>query len=249
MTNEHFVIVGAQRSGTTGLYKTLQQHPDICLAEPIRPEPKFFLDPLGVRGGYREYRRRHFAHHAGQRLLGEKSTSYIERPEAIDGIRQMLPDAKLVFVLRDPVARAYSNWRFSRDHGLEPLSFDEALEAEPERLAAGAPPGLSVNPFAYVARGHYVRYLEQWSRHFPREQILVVLSESLFAGSDAVLLLLERLGVSTDLPLRPAERTNASADGPEAVPAGAIARLRRTFAQDIEALADAWHVDVTPWLQ
>jgi hypothetical protein len=245
---EHFVIVGAQRSGTTGLYRTLQQHPEICLAEPLRPEPKFFLDPEAVRGGYREYLCRHFPHHAGQRVLGEKSTSYIEREDAIEGIRALLPQAKLVFVLRDPVLRAYSNWRFSRDNGLETLSFEDALEAEPARLTTGCPEGLSVNPFAYVTRGRYTRYLDRWARAFPREQILVVLSETLFAGDRGVRALLDRLGVASDLPIHPTGPVNASTGGPDLPPAAAAARLRETFAPGIEELAKTWHVDVSPWL-
>jgi hypothetical protein len=247
--NDHFVIVGAQRSGTTGLYRTLQQHPDICLAEPLRPEPKFFLDSQGVRGGYQEYLRRHFAHHAGQRLLGEKSTSYIERDEAIAEIHKLLPQAKLVFVLRNPVMRAYSNWRFSRDHGLETLSFEDALDAEPARLAAGCPDGLSVNPFAYATRGRYTDYLSRWVQAFPREQILLVLSETLFEGDQSVRGLLDRLGVASDVPLSPMGPVNASTGGPGLPPAATAKRLQEAFAPGMEELARDWGVDISPWLR
>jgi len=80
---DHFIIVGAQRSGTTGLYRLLAQHPDICMASPLRPEPKFFLREDAVSKGREGYLARHFPHHNGESMLGEKSTSYMEREDAI----------------------------------------------------------------------------------------------------------------------------------------------------------------------
>lgn len=244
---EHFVIVGAQRSGTTHLYRMLEQHPDVCMARPMRPEPKFFLDAGASDAGYEGYLSRYFAHRNGERMLGEKSTSYIECDDAIERLHGMLPRARLVFVLRNPARRAYSNWRFSRAHGLEPLDFEAALDAEEERLAADAGPGTSVNPFAYVARGHYVHYLDRWARAFPREQFIIVLSERLFAGHEAVRDIFRRLSLNPDIPLRGIGPVNASASAPEEPPAGTLEKLYARFEPSIRALGERWQVDVTPW--
>src|SRR5712691_8572726 len=108
---DHFVIVGAQRCGTTYLYRLLDEHPEIEMAKPLRPEPKFFLDddrfPLGL-----SYYESQFFSEAGPRVRGEKSTSYIESDVAAQRIKATLPGAPMVAVLRDPVERAISNYRF-----------------------------------------------------------------------------------------------------------------------------------------
>lgn len=246
---EHFIIAGAQRSGTTAVYHLLDQHPDICMATPVRPEPKFFLDPVAVRAGYETYLSRYFSHRRNQRLLGEKSTSYIERYDAIERIHEMLPEAKLIFVLRDPVMRAWSNWRFSRAHGLETLDFDAALDAEKSRLQNHHSGTVSVNPFAYAARGHYVRYLDRWAQHFDPGQITIVVSERIFEDTEHIRSVYARLGVRTDCELQSIGCVNTVLGERTPPSATTQARLRQEFAQDTLELHDRWHVDVSGWLR
>jgi hypothetical protein len=244
----HFVIAGAQRSGTTYLRTLLEQHPDICMAKPVRPEPKFFLDDDAVALGYDTYLARYFAHCEGQALLGEKSTSYIEREDAIPRIRSVLPAAQIVFVLRDPVLRAYSNWRFTRSHGLEPLTFPEALRAEDARLSQWDRTHFSVSPYAYATRGHYARYLDSWVQQFPREQIAIVTTEGL-TGNDRVRQeVLRRLGVAPGPLPSPSARVNASADdGTGDMPDDVRIALRERYREDSRRLSDEWGVDTSPW--
>lgn len=245
---EHFIIAGAQRSGTTGLYHLLSQHPDICMASPLRPEPKFFLRENAATEGRESYVARHFPHHDGEPLLGEKSTSYMEREDAIPRIHTVLPDVRLVFVLRDPALRAYSNWRFSRAHGIEPLGFAEALDAEDARTANWDRERFSVCPYAYVARGHYPRYLERWSACFPRERIILVTSEMLFHDPANVRPVFARLGVDPDVPLQRPGKINSSPEQESSgVPGRLLQRLRDGYRDDIRQLADEWGLDTTPW--
>lgn len=244
---KHFVIVGAQRSGTTSLYHSLEQHPDICMATPVRPEPKFFLQDDAVPLGYRTYLERHFSHRTGETVLGEKSTSYIERTDAGPRLRKILPDATLIFVLRDPVWRAYSNWCFSRANGLETLDFDAALAAEESRLTCPDAPRLSVSPFAYAARGHYVRFLDLWESYFPRKQMLIILSESLFNGSESVRTVFDYMGLNADIPLRetiPVTNSHRAAAKPAIA---TVKRLRQHFDRSTRALRDRWNVDISAW--
>ena len=124
---EHFFIAGAQRSATTYLYRMLEQHPDITLAQPVRPEPKYFIRD-GFSGDLEAYHREFFDQ-AGTPWFGEKSTSYIEHPVAAERIARCLPDAVIFFMLRDPVERALSNYRFSVMNGLESLPLAQALDA------------------------------------------------------------------------------------------------------------------------
>src|SRR3954470_19502534 len=147
---DHFVIVGAQRSGTTYLYGLLDEHPEIEMAKPLRPEPKFFLDYDRYSLGLDAYDAQLFPD-AGAHVRGEKSTSYIESEVAARRIAAMLPNAVVVVAGRDPVRRALSNLRFSIQNGIETLEPDDALRW----AAAGDRPWdrerFSVSPFDYLA--------------------------------------------------------------------------------------------------
>src|SRR5262249_848442 len=128
-----FIIAGAPRSGTTWLYALAQRHPRIAMAEPRVPEPKFFLvDEFWQRGiGY--YSTRWFDPLPDGRGLGEKSANYLESSEVPKRICRAVPRVKLVFLLRNPVDRAYSNYLWSRQNGLEIESFERALALEEQR--------------------------------------------------------------------------------------------------------------------
>jgi hypothetical protein len=248
MEVEHFIIAGAQRSGTTWLYRQLESHPQICMAQPLRPEPKFFLRENAVKLGYTEYRTRHFSHWCGERLLGEKSTSYIERTDSIPRIRAVLPDTRLIFVLRDPVKRAYSNWRFSRAQGREQLSFEDALAEETVRVKSWNDSDTSVCPFAYAARGHYSRYLGVWEHHFPRDRMIVTTSELLFQGGSALSDVFTRLGLDAEAVRSATDPVNASEEE-NGRPSDAAARvLSARYKDEMRILRQHWGVDVSAWL-
>lgn len=174
---KHLFIVGAQRSGSTYLYQALDSHPQVNMIHPVRPEPKFFMNEELVAQSREYYERTYFADRKPEsRYLGEKSTSYIERPEAARRMKAFYPDARILMILRDPVLRAYSNYRFSVAHKLEPLSFAEALMAEPERLRSAAFT-TSVTPYAYCKRGHYMDYIESYLEVFDAGQLCVLIFE------------------------------------------------------------------------
>jgi hypothetical protein len=105
-----------------------------------------------------------------------------------------VPDARLIVLLRDPVARALSHYHHEVALGMEPLSFEEALDAEPERLDGEErrivqfPGYISVahQHHSYVARGHYADQLERWFASFPRERTLILVSEDFFADPAGV---------------------------------------------------------------
>jgi hypothetical protein len=173
-----FIIAGAPRSGTTWLYQLLDQHPQISMARPVSPEPKFFLiDELYSRG--LDYYSSTWFRDLSGRLAGEKSTNYLESPKAAERIHLHLPDVRLVFILRDPVERAYSNYLWSRRNGLETESFPAALASEPAREAELAPSLHYARPHAYFSRGLYAELLRKYFRFFGRDQILCVRFEDI----------------------------------------------------------------------
>jgi hypothetical protein len=178
----HFLVLGAQKAGTTALYAYLRWHP--AITGPSWKEVSFF-DRHWWRGP--AWYRGQFPLRSGTRLVGEASPSYLFHPLAPERVGALVPDARLVALLRDPVARAYSHYQHEVALGREPLSFEDALAAEPERTR-GEEARLVADARAfsrawwdhtYVARGLYADQLERWLAVFPREQLLVVRSEDL----------------------------------------------------------------------
>lgn len=191
-------IVGAQRSGTTYLYQALDSHPQVSMIHPVRPEPKFFMSEQLVAQGREYYEQAHFADRKpGARYLGEKSTSYIESPEAARRIRAFYPDARILMILRDPVLRAYSNYRLSVAHKLESLSFVDALAAESERLRSAAFT-TSVTPYAYRKRGYYMDYIESYLEVFDASQLCVLVFEEFVNDLSSVHRLYRWLDIEQD---------------------------------------------------
>jgi len=177
-----FLVLGAQKAGTTALYAYLRWHPGIT--GPSWKEVSFF-DRHWWRGV--GWYRGQFPLRSGGLIVGEASPSYLFHPLAPERARTLVPDARLVVLVRNPVDRAYSQYQHEVALGREPLSFEDALAAEDERMR-GEVDRLVADPRAfsrawwdhtYVARGRYAEQLERWLRVFPREQLLVVATEEL----------------------------------------------------------------------
>lgn len=174
-----FIIAGAQRSGTTLIYNVCDSHPEIYMAKPSFPEPKFFHVDHEYRKGIDHYSRRYFANSAPFAIVGEKSANYLEYAHVPKRIRGNLGEVKLVFALRNPIERAYSNYLFSRGHGLETESFDDAIRRETAREAAYDGKRRYIRPFSYVSRGMYARHLSCYLAEFSRSSIHILLFDDL----------------------------------------------------------------------
>ena len=194
MTLPNFLMVGAAKSGTSALYAYLRQHPDIFLSD-VRECEFFALEgrPLQFTGpgdavAFRRYiteldrYRTLFRGVRGQRAIGECSDLYLYSREAAQRIRRLIPGARLLVLLRNPVDRAFSHFlQFVRD-GREPLgSFEAALAAEPERVSAGWHPHWFLK-----ARGLYAAQLRVYYDLFPKEQIAVHLYDDFQRDSAGV---------------------------------------------------------------
>jgi len=195
-----FLIIGAQKAGTTALYAYLRRHPQI--AGPSWKEVSFF-DRHYARG--EAWYRGNFPNALRARgLVGEASPSYLFHPLAPQRAAALVPDAKLIALVRNPVDRALSHYQHEVALGREPLSFEDALEAEDGRLG-GEEARMVADPsyfshawwnYTYRARGHYAEQLERWLEHFPAQQLLIVPSEELLGSPvDAHARVLQFLGV------------------------------------------------------
>ena len=192
-----FLIGGAPRSGTTWLYRLLDRHPDVYMAKPAAPEPKFFLVDELYEKGVEFYSRTWFADAGVAPLAGEKSTDYLESAVAASRIARDLPRAKLVFVLRDPVERAYSNYLWTRMNGLETETFETALELEPQRERELPERLRFTRPYSYFSRGLYADLLQPYLERFSKDARLVLRFEDLVAAPERLATRLHRfLGVN-----------------------------------------------------
>lgn len=225
----HLLVIGAQRCGTTYLSSLLEAHPEVAMARPARPEPKVFLSSEQSARGLTWYRDTYFAHAATEVLLGEKSTSYLEFPEAATRAAAMLGPAQIVALLRDPVDRAVSNWRFSSAHGLEERPLAQALRENLDGPRSWDPERTSVSPYAYLERGRYANDLQPWQAAFPDSTHVLFLAE--LAGSPAAVAdFYASLGLDPDVRPRGIDHPINVSDGrpPDLDPA-LVGQLREYF--------------------
>src|SRR6266513_1066983 len=178
-----FLVIGAPKAGTTALHAALARHPGLYMS--AVKEPKFFLSdgPPPAKGGgpgdaltYREHVWRRPDYEAlfdpapPGTLRGESTPLYLYDRAAVRRIRETLPAARLIVVLRDPVERAHSNWTHLWSAGLEPVGdFVRACAEEERRIAAGW-----ASFWHYTGLSRYGEQLEYLFTLFPREQVLVL---------------------------------------------------------------------------
>ncbi len=194
-----FLIVGAQRCGTTSMYKTLSQHPRVLPA--VLHKGAHYFD-TGYGHGWAWYRG-HFPLLASARraavdgqlpITGESSPYYLFHPLAGQRIDADLPGVRLLVLLRDPVERAYSAHTHETARGFETEPFEKALELEPVRLA-GEEAKLIADPtyqshshqhHAYVTRGRYADQLRRLEGIFGRDRLHVIDSQRFFTEPEPI---------------------------------------------------------------
>lgn len=179
-----FLIVGAMKSGTSSLFNYLSRCDGV--APPYRKETHYFGP--GLRAGRSEaWYRAHFPMRRPGRfgpVTGEATPDYSVEPGAAEAIHAMMPHARIVFVLRDPVERAISHYFHEVRMGRETLPIGEAMRLEPRRLDAArraGPAGIETLMHAnYVARGRYHEQVARYRSLFTEERVLVVNARTLF---------------------------------------------------------------------
>jgi hypothetical protein len=244
-----FLVIGAMRCGTSSLYKYLGYHP--WIAPSLRKETEF-LSTAHNRG--EDWYRAHFPlaarktvwSAAGKGLLTfEASPDYIFGPHVAHLASRLVPDAKVILLVRDPVARAYSHHRHVSSQGWETLDFIEALETEEERTASDRlrmeqDPyfwGWSYMAFSYAARGMYADQLARWRLYYPPDRILVLPSEKLYTEpAHAYGEVLDFLGLPPFTPRFPNYSAPAGPRTLDSLDSSIVARLTERFREPNEQL-------------
>jgi len=199
-----FLLVGAKRGGTTSLWRYLIEHPDVLelFPGPENLKGMYYFDEQFGRGD--RWYRSHFPPraridralaHGDATVVGEATPYYLYHPLAPARAHATVPDARILVVLRDPVERAYSHYKERCANDTEPLAFGAAVAAEPARLAGEeerivAEPGyvsFAHRHCSYVDQGRYAPMLERWFSAYGREQVLVEISEEMYADPQATL--------------------------------------------------------------
>ncbi len=196
------IVVGAQRAGTTTMFRLLSEHPQ--LSRPTQVKGTGYFDDNHHRGP--RWYRAHFplslrrgGRRPGQRAF-ECSGYYLFHPLAAERIAAELPEAHVVVMVRDPVARAHSAYRHERARGFETLEFTEAIDREAERTA-GEAERLAAEPgstsfehrhHGYLQRGEYAGQIERFVSALGEDRVHVIDADALFADPHGVFADLQR---------------------------------------------------------
>jgi len=244
------VIGGAPRSGTTFLAELLAKHPGVYLAQPIIPEPKVCLRPHpDGDAGYIETYARLFADAPADAVCVEKTSNYFENAEARIRLARVLPAAKFVFMLREPVARAFSNWKWSTKNGLETLPFAEAVALEGRRPNPLGPEREAARPFDYMLRGRYGSFAAAWYALCGPERIRFFLFEEVMDDPAEFVLDLQCWIGLEPLPWSRLQtgRVNATDSDISGLDPALAARLRAEIRPEVEAFAALTGHDLGVW--
>jgi hypothetical protein len=204
----NFFVVGAPKAGTTSLYQYLRQHPAVYMS-PIK-EPCFFApevvdftpesramyeknraavrayldgpldhDTSGIVLEWNDYLKL-FKNVKGETAIGEVSGNYLASSSAAAAIRERIPDARIIIMLRDPVDRLYSQYVAARAHGLTRTDFARWSMEQVSEEATRQP------PFGAAWTGRYAEHLQRFQKHFPASQIHVSFYDEYAANPQAV---------------------------------------------------------------
>lgn len=178
-----FILGGAQKSGTTSLHYYLNQHPDIFLHTGKLQEIHYFDDPDNYKKGIDWYVT-FFKDIDGHRLIGQNCPAYMYFDYVPERIYKVMPGVKFIFILRNPVDRAYSHywhvWRKNRER----KKFEVALKLENERILLGY---RYKRNYSYLSRGKYMSLINNYLEYFSRSQILIIIYEEFVKNPNFVL--------------------------------------------------------------
>jgi len=257
-----FVIIGCQRGGTSSLYRYLALHPEISPS--LRKETEYFTAkfPEG-EGWYRAHfplalRHRLAVVFGKRRLTFEATPDYLVDPRAPARCHSLLPDARIVVMLREPGERALSQFHHNVRLGFEMETFGRAIELEESRVSDDLAemvkdPSTSATAFrrfTYLTRGDYAEQLQRWFDLYSRDRFLIVESEEFFSDPDRVLgRVLDFVGARRWSP--PEFRNYSYLDrgvvGHEEVPPELRGKLDERFSQSNKTLREMIDADLE-WL-
>jgi len=179
----NLICPGTQKSATTTLYVLLRQHPDVYL--PDVKETHFFDDDGKYFKGILWYEKVFFSEVKGEKIIGDITPIYMY----LDRMPQRIYDTlgeniKFIFMLRNPIDRAYSHYWMSYKRGYEKETFEKAIDLEKERIKTGQ---FAIRHFSYVDRGFYSKQIKRFLKYFPRENIQFIIFEDFIKNISGIM--------------------------------------------------------------
>lgn len=189
MTFPNFLIVGAQKAGTTTLYDILKRHPEVNMS--LVKEINFFTSEKKISKGLEYYSSFFRPPNINQKVTGEASPGYMNFEGVPKMIKDKLGDIKIVMILRDPIDRAMSQYWDNRRHLSEFLNESEIVQKYLTEI-------YSTSSRGYFSRGVYIKYIKEYLKYFKREYIHIIILEELIREPESILLELYKfLGISS----------------------------------------------------
>ena len=245
----NFIICGTQKGGSTALAKFVGQHPQIAFAAKKEchffDQDKYFQDS---EVNYSVYHKNwtHVLLNPKKRntckVYGEATPIYMYWELCTQRIKVYNPKMKLIFILRNPVDRAYSQWNMFTQQGKESLSFSEAIRSENSRILESK---IFDNQYSYIHRGFYAQQIKRIMTLFPREQMLFLRNENLRQDPQQTLdLVFDFLGVE---PYQEIESEEVNSRVYEPMLPDDRKFLQQQFSQDIIDLENLLNWDLSDW--
>ncbi|WP_273243081.1 sulfotransferase family protein [Hyphomonas atlantica corrig.] len=239
-------VAGVQKCGTTTLNSYLSDHPEMCRTDAL--EAHYFdneaLDWDSVD---------HSTYHAMFPSSAQRKTAYEVTPiyffwePGLKRLRAYNPDARIVLIFRDPVERAWSQWRMEIERGTEDLSFSDAIRSGRDRLK-GAPETSDIwRTASYVERGFYGKQLERALTLFPREQVLLLKTDELALDHMRVLNRITDFFGTSRLPFMSERQARIGSSAFGEIPVEDASYLRSLFAEDLDKFSKLSGLDISNW--
>ncbi len=239
-----FFIIGAQRCATTYLAHILDEHPEIAIAKPFKPEPKFFLRDSEFHKGLDYYELKYFSHNT-VKLYGEKTTGYAESEKVALRIKSSYPECKILFMIRNPVYRALSNYFYSYHEHIETRSPEEVFLYN---IPAPKYKNITLSPFDYLNRGKYFITIDSYKKYFTDKKFKILIMEKFVGNKEKIKELYDFLGVSPDfIPLSLHSKINSNNIDKVKINPLIFERLKEYYVGYNNTLKEKFSIDISSW--
>lgn len=177
MNKPNTFLIGVQKAATTSVFNWLSQHPEVCAPLAMK-DISFFTRPMFYKEKGINYLLEHYKNcNSSQKIRLQGSVHYIFFEDSLKRIHKFCPDAKFILILRHPMERAISSYLYARKFNYEKLSFDEALQAEEDRMNND---DLKIrSECTYLNHGFYAYQIQRFLKYFKRDQLLILLYDDL----------------------------------------------------------------------
>lgn len=186
-----FVVIGAQKCATTALFELLREHTDIAM--PLEKEVPFFTGKDCSAENWEIFSEQYYGSQSNEKLWGKATPQYMSDPDVPRRLYDLMPNTKLVAILRDPVERTFSHYQMGRRRATESNSFEDAitqlLACDRDQHAAlpSHTGGYESESDFYIRWSEYGRVLSNYMRYFREDQLLVLYTEELEQHPEATL--------------------------------------------------------------